>query len=201
VHGLAPKTRVSGGGYATVLSKCNVILVRACSYYKQRDKREGKQQRGNSSDSCYQVKVHNLPSKVLFISFLLIQVCSEKERKQEFRGGLCTCTFELHFYSRPIPSQVDFVRSKESTFYFLVISIRWTTNCHESDQWSIRWTSHWKANESAVTQEKLVTRRRCYLRAGIPREDPVAQNTNASSPSISAGSSRNRFCTLIMKVK
>ena len=55
-----------GGGYATVLSKCNFILVRACSYYKQRDKREGKQQRGNSSDSCYQVKVHNLPSKFLF---------------------------------------------------------------------------------------------------------------------------------------
>ena len=58
-----------------------------------------------------------------------------------------------------------------------------------------------KLKSHAVTQEMLVMHRKCYLRAGIPREDPVAQNTNASSPSISAGSSRNRFCTLIMKVK
>ena len=41
-----------------------------------------------------------------------------------------------------------------------------------------------KLKSHAVTQEMLVMHRKCYLRAGIPREDPVAQNTNASSPSI-----------------
>ena len=79
-------------------------------------KEKKKQQRGSSLDSNSKVKVRNLPSKLFFISSLLLQICSEKEGKQEFRGGLCTCTFKMHLYSRPSLSHaVRLVRSIVST--------------------------------------------------------------------------------------
>ena len=82
---------------------------------------------------------------------LLLPVCFKKEKKQEFRGGLCTCTFEMHFYSRPSLSHaVRLVRSIVSTSGIVIhflnlllavseISFYWLFACSVN---SLNWVSN-----------------------------------------------------------